>query len=203
MTQLSKLGEEITVCRACHLAEGRINVVPGEGSERADLLFIGEAPGAFEDKLGRPFVGAAGKFLDELLHLIHLERKDVYIANVIKCRPPSNRDPQPDEIATCKPWLDRQIEIINPSMIITLGRFSMALFMPGNTISKCHGSPVKSENRMYYPMYHPAAALHQQSLREVIKADMAKIPVLLAEIKAVQPKPAAASRDETRQMKLL
>jgi len=182
MTELSKLGQEIANCRACKLADRRINAVPGEGNEHAELMFIGEAPGENEDRQGRPFVGAAGKFLDELLALINLNRQDVYIANIIKCRPPGNRDPLPDEILVCKPWLDRQIKIIDPRIIINLGRFSMALFVPGKPIGKCHGVPVSNNGIMYFPMYHPAAALHQQSLREVIKADMQKLPGLLASL---------------------
>jgi len=182
MTELSTLGHEIENCRACKLADGRANAVPGEGNEHAELMFIGEAPGENEDRQGRPFVGAAGKFLDELLILINLSRPDVYIANIIKCRPPGNRDPLPDEILACKPWLDRQIKIINPRIIITLGRFSMALFVPGKPIGKCHGVPVSKNGILYFPMYHPAAALHQQSLREVIKADMQKLPGLLASL---------------------
>ncbi|MBN1369485.1 MAG: uracil-DNA glycosylase [Dehalococcoidaceae bacterium] len=179
MTELCKLGQEIENCRACKLADRRTSAVPGEGNEHAELMFIGEAPGENEDRQGRPFVGAAGKFLDELLTLINLSRQDVYIANIIKCRPPGNRDPLPDEILACKPWLDRQIKIIQPRIIITLGRFSMALFVPGKPIGKCHGAPVSKNGTLYFPMYHPAAALHQQSLREVIKADMQKLPGLL------------------------
>jgi len=186
MTELNKLGHEIADCRACKLAERRTNAVPGEGNEHAEFIFIGEAPGENEDRLGRPFVGAAGKFLDELLTSINLSRRDVYIANVIKCRPPGNRDPLPDEILACKPWLDRQIEVINPRIIITLGRFSMALFVPGKPIGKCHGIPVTKNGILYFPMYHPAAALHQQSLREVIKADMQKLPGLLASLEKEQ-----------------
>lgn len=156
-------------------------MVPGAGAENADIVFIGEAPGWHEDQQGRPFVGPAGKFLDELLASIGLKREDVYICNVIKCRPPKNRDPLPTEIKTCQPWLDRQLELINPRMIVTLGRYSMARYFPGETISKAHGKVRRHGNVICYAMYHPAAALHQQNLRQVIQADMLKIPSLLAQ----------------------
>lgn len=160
-------------------------MVPGEGVENADIMFIGEAPGRNEDQQGRPFVGPAGKFLDELLDLINLNRKQVYIANVIKCRPQGNRDPLPQEIITCRPWLERQIRLINPQIIVTLGRYSMALFFPQKSIGKIHGTAEKHDDIIYYAMYHPAAALHQQNLRETIKADMLKIPQLLAQAKNI------------------
>jgi DNA polymerase len=149
-------------------------------------MFIGEAPGWHEDQQGRPFVGQAGQFLDKLLALINLSREKVYIANVIKCRPTGNRDPLPTEIGNCRPWLDRQIDLIKPKMIVTLGRYSMAMFFPGKTISKIHGTAQKKDNVIYFAMYHPAAALHQQSLRQAIEADMLKIPSLLAEAENVR-----------------
>ena len=155
--------------------------MPGEGAENADIMFIGEAPGWHEDQQGRPFVGPAGQFLDKLLASISLKREQVYITNIIKTRPPSNRDPLPTEIQNCRSWLERQIEIIRPRIIVTLGRHSMAMFFPGNSISKIHGTAQKKDDIVYYAMYHPAAALHQQSLRQVIEADMLKIPSLLAE----------------------
>jgi uracil-DNA glycosylase family 4 len=181
MSALTELYEEIKNCHQCEIARYRTNAVPGEGAEDADIMFIGEAPGWHEDQQGRPFVGPAGKFLDELLGLIGLKREQVYITNVIKTRPLQNRDPLPQEIVNCRPWLDRQIEIIRPKMIVTLGRYSMALFFPGKSISKIHGTAEKRDGILYYAMYHPAAALHQQSLRETIKADMLKIPQLLAQ----------------------
>jgi uracil-DNA glycosylase family 4 len=186
MSALSELYEEIKCCQRCEIARYRTNVVPGEGAEDAAIMFIGEAPGWHEDQQGRPFVGPAGKFLDELLALIELKREQVYIANVIKCRPQGNRDPLPQEILNCRKWLDCQIEIIRPEMIVTLGRYSMALFFPQKSISKIHGTAEKREDGIiYYAMYHPAAALHQQSLRETIKADMLKIPELLARSKGM------------------
>jgi len=185
MSALSELYEEIRCCQRCEIAQYRTNVVPGEGAEDADIMFIGEAPGWHEDQLGRPFVGPAGQFLDELLSLINLKREQVYIANVIKCRPLGNRDPLPQEMLNCRPWLDRQIELIRPEIIVTLGRYSMALFFPQKSISKIHGAAEKRGGIIYYAMYHPAAALHQQSLREIIKADMLKIPELLAQAKGM------------------
>jgi len=179
MSALSELCGEISRCQDCGLAKHRTKVVPGEGAEDAEIMFIGEAPGWHEDQQGRPFVGPAGLFLDELLASINLTRQQVYIANVIKCRPPGNRDPLPSEIHSCRKWLDRQIELIRPRMIATLGRYSMAMFFPGKSISKIHGTVQKSDNVIYYAMYHPAAALHQQSLRQTIKEDMLKIPSLL------------------------
>ncbi|HEU65861.1 MAG TPA: uracil-DNA glycosylase [Chloroflexi bacterium] len=183
MSALAQLCEEIIACRDCELAKYRTKVVPGEGAEDADLLFIGEAPGWHEDQQGRPFVGPAGQFLDQLLASIGLRREEVYIANVIKCRPPQNREPLPAEIQSCRRWLDRQIEIIQPRMIVTLGRYSLARYFPNESISKIHGKPRKSGGVIYYPMYHPAAALHQGSLRRTIEADMLKIPQILAQSK--------------------
>ena len=181
MSALSELYKEIASCEDCELSRNRSRVVPGEGSEDADLLFIGEAPGWYEDQQGRPFVGPAGHFLDELLHSIGLRRQDVYIANVIKCRPPSNRDPLPLEVKACRRWLDRQIELISPKVIVTLGRYSLAQFFPGDAIGKAHGKARTKDGIIYFAMYHPAAALHQQSLRQVIVEDMLKIPPLLAQ----------------------
>jgi DNA polymerase len=146
-------------------------------------MFIGEAPGFHEDQQGRPFVGSAGQFLTQLLRSINLSREQVYITNVIKTRPPGNRDPLPEEMMNCRPWLNRQLEIIKPKMIVTLGRYSMGLFMPGKTIGQVHGTAVKKDGVLYFAMYHPAAALHQGNLRGVIESDMLKIPGLLAGLK--------------------
>ena len=186
MTTLGELYQQLELCRQCEIAKSRTRVVPGEGAEDADIMFIGEAPGWHEDQQGRPFVGPAGQFLDRLLASIGLDRKQVYIANVIKCRPGGNRDPLPTEIQNCRPWLDKQIEIISPKMIVTLGRFSMARYFPGKTISKIHGTALKRDGIIYFAMYHPAAALHQQSLKQAIEADMLKIPALLAEAQSVR-----------------
>jgi uracil-DNA glycosylase family 4 len=185
LSQLTDLYIQIRVCQRCVLAKGRTNAVPGEGPEDAKIMFIGEAPGFHEDRQGRPFVGAAGQYLDELLGQIGFSREDVYIANVIKCRPPANRDPEPAEVEACRPYLDEQIELIRPNMVITLGRFSMARYFPGATISRIHGQPKRLGNVLYYPMFHPAAALHQPKWRSIVEEDFAKIPALLAKLDEV------------------
>ena len=195
MSALTDLYKEIALCRQCEIAKTRTKVVPGEGAENADIMFIGEAPGWHEDQQGRPFIGPAGQFLDSLLASINLKRQQVYIANVVKCRPPGNRDPLPIEIANCQKWLDRQIELISPQIIVTLGRYSMAKFFPGKTISKIHGTFQKQNGIIYFAMYHPAAALHQGNLRQTIEQDMLKLPPLLAQaktatIKEIAPEPA-------------
>ncbi len=197
MSALSELGKEITVCQRCDLYKNATHAVPGEGPENADIMFIGEAPGANEDQQGRPFVGASGKFLDQLIASIGLSRDQVFIANVVKHRPPENREPLPSEIAACKNWLDHQIAIIKPRMIVTLGRHSMARFFPDKTISKIHGTAEKRDGVIYFAMYHPAAALHQGNLRSEIEKDMLKIPGLLDEM---QEKPQAAEKPQQMSM---
>jgi uracil-DNA glycosylase family 4 len=186
MSALTELCQQIALCHKCDIARLRTKVVPGEGAENAEIMFIGEAPGWHEDQQGRPFVGQAGQYLDQLLASINLKREQVYIANVIKCRPPENRDPLPTEIQNCAPWLESQINIIKPKMIVTLGRYSMAKYFPGKSISKIHGTGIKREGTIYFAMYHPAAALHQGSLRQDIEADMQKIPKLLEEMNKVE-----------------
>lgn len=156
-------------------------MVPGEGPERPRIMFIGEGPGFHEDKHGRPFVGPAGKFLEELLSVIDMSREEVYITNIIKCRPPGNRDPLPDEVDSCRPWLEEQISLLAPELIVTLGRHSMARFFPGETIGKMHGTARRVDDRMVFAMYHPAAALHQQRLRDTLIEDMKKIPGVLTQ----------------------
>ena len=187
MSALSEINQAIEHCQDCELAKRRTRVVPGEGPENAQILFIGEAPGWHEDQQGRPFVGPAGQFLEQLLSSIGLKRDQVFIANVIKCRPPGNRDPLPGEIQTCAKWLDKQIELLKPKMIVTLGRYSMARYFPNETISKIHGKARKLGNITCFAMYHPAAALHQGNLRKVIEEDMLKIPPLLAETEKIVP----------------
>jgi DNA polymerase len=145
-------------------------------------MFIGEAPGFHEDREGRPFVGAAGKYLDELLAAIGMKREQVYICNVIKCRPPQNRDPLPEEMEACRPYLERQIELVNPSVIVTISRFAMARWFPDKKISEIHGKPKRVGHRVIVPMYHPAAALHQPSLRRVLEEDFKRIPGILKEL---------------------
>ena len=199
MSELTDLYSQIRACTRCPLARSRTRAVPGEGPEDATVMFIGEAPGFHEDKTGRPFVGAAGQFLEELLASIDLTRQDVYIANVIKCRPPGNRDPSPVEIEACEWYLNRQIELIRPKMVVTLGRFSMARYFPGSKISTIHGQPRKIAGVLYYPMFHPAAALHQPKLRHTVEQDMAQIPELLAEIDRIQD---SQKPDEIEQLSL-
>jgi uracil-DNA glycosylase len=194
MSALTELYKEIVSCRSCKLAESRIKVVPGEGPENASLFFIGEAPGWNEDQQGRPFVGQAGAYLEHLLALIKMNRNQVYIANVIKCRPPQNRDPLPSEIMACQKWLDQQVQIINPKMIVTLGRYSLARYFPKESIGKVHGKAQKQNGVIYYPMYHPAAALHQNSLRNSIEADMLKIPNILLQGEKIAESPAGVQQ---------
>jgi len=178
---LKEIAAEVSVCTKCDLCKGRTKAVPGEGNPHAQVMFIGEGPGFHEDKQGRPFVGPAGQFLEELLASINLKRADVFITNVVKCRPPGNRDPLPAEIDACNGYLDRQIAAINPQVIVTLGRFSMAKFFGGEKISTIHGRARKIDGRICIAMYHPAAGLHQQSLKESIRSDFKKIPLVIAE----------------------
>jgi DNA polymerase len=179
---LAAVAKQTAGCRDCALCSGRTQAVPGEGNADADIMCIGEGPGFYEDQQGRPFVGASGKFLDELLAGIGLDRRKVFIANVVKCRPPNNRDPQPDEIEACSKYLDEQISIIDPKVIVTLGRHSMQRYFPGEAISRVHGQPRRKDGRIIVPMYHPAAALHQGNLRKVIEADFRRLPDFLARI---------------------
>ena len=186
MSEFSALYQEVRTCQKCILSEGRTNAVPGEGPEDAEIMFIGEAPGFHEDRQGRPFVGAAGKYLEELLATIGLSREEVYIANVVKCRPPGNRDPEPGEIEACRPYLDRQIDLIRPRLIVTLGRFSMQRYFPGASISRIHGQAKRVGNVIYYPMFHPAAALHQPRWRSLVEEDILKIPELLSRLDEIE-----------------
>jgi uracil-DNA glycosylase family 4 len=178
---LKEVAAEVSICTKCDLSKGRTKAVPGEGNPHARVMFIGEGPGFHEDRQGRPFVGPAGPFLEELLASINLKRADVFITNVVKCRPPGNRDPLPAEINACNGYLDRQIAAINPQVIVTLGRFSMAKFFGSEKISAIHGRARKIDGRMCIAMYHPAAGLHQQSLKDTIRADFKKIPLVIAE----------------------
>ena len=198
MSELQELATKVNICTDCALSEGRTLAVPGEGPERADLMFIGEAPGYYEDQQGRPFVGPAGRFLEQLLNSIGMSREQVFIANMIKCRPPSNRDPLPNEVATCAKYLDRQLQLVEPKVVVTLGRHSMAKFLPGTTIGKAHGKAVRKESFILYPIYHPAAALHQHALRSIIEDEFKAIPSLLQE----QVIPPQAERP-TQQLPLL
>ena len=176
---LEKLNNKILKCEKCVLCKTRINVVPGEGSFKAEVMLIGEGPGKNEDEKGVPFIGAAGKLLDKLLAFIDLKREDIYIANVVKCRPPGNRDPLPEEVEACRPWLDQQIKIIDPKLIVLLGRHSMDRFLPNQKISLDHGKPKRRKGQVYYPIYHPAAALYRNGLFEDLKKDFERIPKIL------------------------
>lgn len=179
--KLEMLREQITACTRCELHRAATNPVPGEGNPDARILFIGEAPGFHEDNHGKPFVGNSGKYLTTLIEKAGLTREDVFITNVVKHRPPGNRDPLPDEMLACSHFLEQQIEIIDPDVIVTLGRFSMAKYFPGQRISTIHGQPKEVNGRFVVPMYHPAAALHNGSLRPAIEADFEKLPKLLAQ----------------------
>lgn len=164
------------------LCQTRTHAVPGEGSLEAEIVFIGEGPGQQEDLQGRPFVGAAGKFLAEMLASINLKRDDVFITNIVKCRPPNNRDPLPEEKALCAPFLDEQLAIIQPKLIVLLGRHAMEYFLPSLKISQVHGQPKRKAGRVYLPLYHPAAALYNGSQRQVLLEDFQTIPTILAQI---------------------
>jgi DNA polymerase len=183
---LDQIAAEASACTKCELHYSRKNGVPGEGPPNAEVMFIGEGPGFHENEQGRPFVGAAGRFFEELLEQIGMSREEVFIANVVKCRPPGNRDPHTNELAACDPYLERQIAVINPKVIVTLGRFSMAKFFPNGKIGQSHGQAVHLRGRLLIPMYHPAAALHQPSLRPVLEKDFAKLPELIENSSGVQ-----------------
>jgi len=176
---LEDIHAQVRACTQCQLHVGRTRAVPGDGPVNATLMFIGEAPGFHEDQQGIPFVGAAGRFLNELLQKAGIDRGTVYITNVIKCRPPGNRDPLIEEVNVCTPFLDQQIKIISPQVIVTLGRHSMNRAFPDEKISIVHGQPRKVNDRVYFPMYHPAAALHQPSLRSTVEADFDRLRALL------------------------
>lgn len=178
---LKEIASEISVCEKCNLCKGRNRAVPGEGSTQAKIMFIGEGPGYNEDQQGRPFVGPAGRLLEEALASINLKRSDVFITNVVKCRPPENRDPEAAEIAACNEYLDRQIEALDPQVIVTLGRFSMAKFFPGQKISLIYGKAKPGKKRLYIAMYHPAAALRSDKTMADFRADFKKIPLIIAE----------------------
>lgn len=179
-TDLRRLDDEIRACRRCDLFRTATQAVPGEGPADARIMLVGEAPGASEDRQGRPFVGPAGRFLDELLSMAGLNRQDVYITNIVKHRPPANRDPDGGEVTACRPWLDQQLAVIKPRMIVTLGRFAMEQVLSkeelrGRGISKVHGEVFQREGRFVVPMLHPAAALHQERWRPDLISDMERL----------------------------
>lgn len=181
---LSEVAAEVRVCTLCELSVSRTNAVPGVGPVDADVFFIGEGPGWHEDQQGLPFVGASGRFLTELIRRAGLERDQVFITNVVKCRPPGNRDPLPDEMEACAPYLNRQIDAIDPLVVVTLGRFSMSRYFPNERISRIHGQPRKFGRRTVVPMYHPAAALHQGALRGAIEEDFDQLAKIIAKARA-------------------
>lgn len=180
---LKEIAEQTAACTRCQLQHSRKKAVPGAGDPYSEIMFIGEGPGFHENQQGLPFVGAAGNFLDELLADANLIRKDVFITNVVKCRPPGNRDPQVEELEACRGYLERQIAAINPAVIVTLGRYSMAHFINNGKISSIHGRSYWINGRMIVPMYHPAAALHQPSLRSVVKQDFSRLPGMIEKAK--------------------
>jgi uracil-DNA glycosylase len=198
--ELAAVAAEVRGCSLCPLHRGRTQAVPGEGNPLSDVLLVGEGPGAREDATGRPFVGPAGQLLGELLGAIGWAREDVFIANVVKCRPPGNRDPEPDEISACGRYLDRQETALDPAVIVTLGRHSLARYLPGARISTVHGQLRRAAGRFVFPMYHPAAALHQASLRETLFADIRSLPAaLLAARQALEAERAESVQDALRE----
>lgn len=204
---LAQIAQEVSTCQKCALYHSRKKAVPGEGPATSEIMFIGEGPGFHENEEGRPFVGAAGQFLDELLAQAGLKRSEVWIGNVVKCRPPGNRDPLPEELAACNVYLERQIAAINPRIIITLGRYSMGKFMPGAKISAVHGQMRRVGNRFVIAMFHPAAALHQVSLKPTILQDFAELPKMLEQARAVLKRSLAdegaqVQEDEPKQLNL-
>jgi DNA polymerase len=187
---LEAIAAEVGACTGCRLHERRTRAVPGEGHPSTEVVFVGEGPGMNEDREGRPFVGRAGDLLVRLLGSIGWRREDVFITNVVKCRPPENRDPEPDEVAACAPFLRRQLEILDPALIVTLGRHSMARFMPGTTISRAHGTgrpadpAMGAPGAMVFALYHPAAALRTPAVEQASYADIALVPSALDQARA-------------------
>jgi uracil-DNA glycosylase len=184
LDDLDALVREVSACQKCILGRSRTRAVPGEGPPDAKLMFIGEAPGYYEDQQARPFVGAAGKLLEEMLGTIGMTRRDVYITNILKCRPPNNRDPLPDEMTACNGYLDRQIALIQPRVICTLGRFSMGKFFPPGSMRALHGRTARHGAIICYALYHPAAALRDPRLKDVFAEDFRRIPEVLAQAEA-------------------
>ena len=195
---LKEIAAEVSICTKCNLSKSRTRAVPGEGNPHARLMFIGEGPGLREDQQGRPFVGPAGQFLEELLASINLKRSDVFITNVVKCRPPENRDPLPEEINACNDYLDRQIAAIKPQVIVTLGRYSMAKFFGNEKITAIHGRARKVDSYLCIAMYHPAAGLHRPDLKDTIRADFKKIPLIIAEAERLQAEGGTKTRDTAK-----
>ena len=205
MNSLDEVAQAVRSCTDCPLHRGRTNAVPGEGSPSADVMFIGEGPGFHEDRQGRPFVGPAGQLLEGLLASIGTNRDEVFIANMVKCRPPDNRDPEPSEIAACGKFLERQIELINPRLIVTLGRFSLGRFFPGESITRSRGRLRHKDGRAIFPVMHPAAALRRQELRKTLVEDFRSISEILEAEDISAPEPeisdsALPAEPESRQL---
>jgi len=194
--QLGVLTEQVNTCVKCPLSKTRTLAVPGEGPFDPDIMFVGEGPGFHEDKQGRPFVGQAGRFLEELITSIGMRRDQVYITNVVKCRPPENRDPAPNEMAACAPYLDRQMAILSPKIIVTLGRYSMARHFPGQSITRIHGQPKREGNRFILPLFHPAAGLRSPDVAELTRQDFLQIPMLLQQLRSPRPAPEPDSQPD-------
>jgi len=184
--QLDQLNQAILHCQLCPLHLTRTQSVPGSGNPQAEIMFVGEGPGKNEDLQGKPFVGAAGKYLDQLLASINLSRQQIFITNIVKCRPPQNRDPLPEEVVTCTPYLEQQIKLIKPLIIITLGRHAMNHFIPDLKISRDHGQPKRYRGQVFLPLYHPAAGLYNPATRVDIDRDFLKIPIIINKIKKEQ-----------------
>ncbi|MEK6222345.1 MAG: uracil-DNA glycosylase [Chloroflexota bacterium] len=198
---LEIIAEETAICTKCELNQSRKNAVPGAGPSDAQIMFIGEGPGFHENEQGLPFVGAAGNFLNELLKIAGYSREQVYITNVVKCRPPGNRDPLIEELQSCDVYLERQIQVINPKVIVTLGRFSLQKFLPNTKISEVHGQAVRVNGRLVVPFYHPVAALHKPSLKATVVADFTKLPQWISDAGDIQEivDPSKDSQDEPPQ----
>ena len=202
-TALEAIAAEVRVCTNCRLHEGRTRAVPGEGDPDTEVVFVGEGPGFNEDREGRPFIGRAGDLLVKLLGSIGWRREDVFITNVVKCRPPENRDPQPDEIAACAPYLQRQLEILDPAVIVTLGRYSMARFMPGVRISSAHGTvrpadpATGARSALVFAMYHPAAALRTPAIERDSYDDIGQVPAALIDARRLRAAPTAGPAPQT------
>jgi uracil-DNA glycosylase family 4 len=201
--QLQRVADEVSVCQKCALYHSRKLAVPGEGPSDSEIMFIGEGPGFYENEQGRPFVGAAGKFLDELLAAAGMKRSGVWIGNVVKCRPPGNRDPLPDEIEACRPYLDRQIAAIHPKIIVTLGRYSMARFFGDAKISAIHGKAQLTDGRLLVAMFHPAAALHQPSLKRTVEEDFHTLPDLIKRASQMARAEPVSPPEKPKQLSLL
>ncbi len=202
MSDYDLLVSRISGCTNCELSQGRTQAVPGAGSRDADIMFIGEGPGFHEDRQGVPFVGQAGNLLNSMLSVINLSREDVYITNMVKCRPPNNRDPLSGELDACAPYLDEQLELIRPKVIVTLGRFSFSKFFPGESIGKSRGKPRSWKGYMVFPMYHPAAALHNPGLRPVLEKDFGALPDLIRQVIERQSSESESSESASQQLSM-